>query len=169
MYCIRFVMIYNNYRVRGVSMRMKSKYLKRWNLPPYGVKLDSIKSKPYPVLIAILFLGAALISLNQKVIGIAILVLACYQLGIGNNSVLCEFYDRYVVFYSTQDPDGCYILFWQDVAKWQYQCGLMQDTLRVLLKDGSKVEFSSLSPGLRHLYNHLRKSKTSNRLYLSMI
>ena len=79
-------------------MRMKSKYLKRWNLPPYGVKLDSIKSKPYPVLIAILFLGAALISLNQKVIGIAILVLACYQLGIGNNSVLCEFYDRYVVF-----------------------------------------------------------------------
>ena len=58
-------------------MRMKSKYLKRWNLPPYGVKLDSIKSKPYPVLIAILFLGAALISLNQKVIGIAILVLAC--------------------------------------------------------------------------------------------
>ena len=23
--------------------------------------------------------------------------------------------------------------------------------------------------GLRHLYNHLRKSKTSNRLYLSMI
>lgn len=126
-------------------MRMKSKYLKRWNLPPYGVKLDSIKSKPYPVLIAILFLGAALISLNQKVIGIAILVLACYQLGIGNNSVLCEFYDRYVVFYSTQDPDGCYILFWQDVSKWQYQCGLMQDTLRVLLKDGSKIEFSSLS------------------------
>ena len=26
-----------------------------------------------------------------------------------------------------------------------------------------------IDPGLRHLYNHLRKSKTSNRLYLSMI
>ena len=31
------------------------------------------------------------------------------------------------------------------------------------------VSASTVSTGLRHLYNHLRKSKTSNRLYLSMI
>ena len=29
--------------------------------------------------------------------------------------------------------------------------------------------YSFWETGLRHLYNHLRKSKTSNRLYLSMI
>lgn len=133
-------------------MRMKSKNLKRWNLPPYGVKLDCIKSKPYPVLIVILFLGVALITFQQKVIGIAVLVLACYQLGVGNNSVLCEFYDRYVVFYSSHDPDGCYILFWQDVAGWRYQSGLMQDTLYVLLKDGTKLEFPSLSRRKVELY-----------------
>ncbi len=126
-------------------MRMKSKKLKRWNLPAYGEKLDCIKAKPYPILFGFLVFGAGLISLNQKVIGIAILVLACYQISINNNQVLCEFYDRYVVFYNSQDSDDCYILFWQDVAQWQYQRGWMQDTLHVLLKDGTKLDFTSLS------------------------
>lgn len=133
-------------------MRMKSKKLKRWNLPAYGVKLDCIKAKPYPILFGILIFGAALITLNQKVLGIAILVLACYQIGVNNNQVLCEFFDRYVVFYSSHDPDSCYILFWQDVAQWHYQSGFMQDTLYVLLKDGTKLDFSSLSRRKIELY-----------------
>ena len=38
-----------------------------------------------------------------------------------------------------------------------------------LMKQAADALFEALCPGLRHLYNHLRKSKTSNRLYLSMI
>lgn len=72
-------------------MRIKSKHLKKWNLPGYGTKLDCVKSKPYPVLFAFLAASVILFSLNQKVIGIALLALTCYQLGVGNNSTICEF------------------------------------------------------------------------------
>ena len=41
------------------------------------------------------------------------------------------------------------------------------ENLETLDLCGNDIEI--LDPGLRHLYNHLRKSKTSNRLYLSMI
>lgn len=136
-------------------MRMKSKKLKRWNLPAYGEKLDCVKSKPYSILIMIVLIGLALISIDQKVIGIAIIVLACYQIGFANNQVLCEFYDHYVVFYKTQEPDECFILFWQDVAKWQYRCGWMQDELHVILKDGTTMDFCSLSR--RKIERYFRK------------
>lgn len=56
MYCIRFVMIYNNYRVRGVSMRMKSKYLKRWNLP--GVRQLKIHKSSKSGLVAAFFVSS---------------------------------------------------------------------------------------------------------------
>lgn len=126
-------------------MRIKSKHLKKWNLPGYGTKLDCVKSKPYPFLFAFLAASVILFSLNQKVIGIALLALTCYQLGVGNNSTICEFFDRYVVFYDAQDHDGCYILFWQDVAQWQYCCGIFRDTLSVTLRDGTSLTFNSLS------------------------
>ena len=50
-----------------------------------------------------------------------------------------------MVFYDAQDHDGCYILFWQDVAQWQYCCGIFRDTLSVTLRDGTSLTFNSLS------------------------
>ena len=126
-------------------MQLKSKILKKWNLPSYGVRLGKITSKPYPILIAFLGGGVILILVRQPVFGIAVCALSFYQLCIGHNDSLCEFYDQYVVFYSPKEPDDCYIMFWEDVAEWKYHSGVTHDTLHVLLKDGQVLDFSSLS------------------------
>ena len=50
-------------------MQLKSKILKKWNLPSYGVRLGKITSKPYPILIAFLGGGVILILVRQPVFG----------------------------------------------------------------------------------------------------
>ena len=71
-------------------MQLKSKILKKWNLPSYGVRLGKITSKPYPILIAFLGGGVILILVRQPVFGIAVCALSFYQLCIGRNDSLCR-------------------------------------------------------------------------------
>lgn len=125
-------------------MQMKSKMLKKWNLPSYGKKLDQITSKPYLFLLLLALCGVVLFLWGHAVIGVVVVVTAGYQFCVGQNLILCEFYDQYAVFYPEAGSDECFLLFWEDVAGWQYQSGWMHDTLKILLKDGNSVEFASL-------------------------
>lgn len=136
-------------------MNIKSKNLKIRNLPKNNKRIDKINSKPYLALIIFLVSGIAIFSVSY-LIGLLICALCLYNLCFIRNMILTEFFDDYAVFYNTQKKDECFILFWQDIAKWKFQKQRSDlDILEVHLKDGRKVTFQCVSK--RKTLNHFHK------------
>ena len=100
------------------NVNVKSKVLKIRNLPTDGRKIDQINAKPYLVIAVFLFIGIALLFTRVYLIGIVITFLFLYCLLFVKDVVLIEFYETYAVFYLNNGKEECFLLFWQDVAKW---------------------------------------------------
>lgn len=122
-------------------LNIRSKNLKIRNLPKDGRQIDQINSKPYVFLISFLVMGILLMLCKSYLLGTILLALFLYNFCFVKNSVLIRFYEEYVVFYNhANKKDECFLLFWEDIAKWQYVRTRSDfDELQITLKDGKKV------------------------------
>lgn len=128
-------------------MNIRSRNLKIRNLPKGNKRIDRINSKPYLFLGLFLVMGAALILCRSYLLGSMFVILFLYNFCFVKNDILIEFYDEYAVFYHYDNrKDECFILFWQDVAKWQYvHTKRDYDEIEVWLKNGRQVTIKCIS------------------------
>lgn len=129
-----------------VGMNVKSKILKIRNLPCDGKKLDTISSKPYMFICFLLSLGVLLLCTDYYLIGCIVTIFAAFYLFFVKNIKLIEFYDKYVFFYTNNGSDECFVLFWEDVERWEIVKGKgALDTLEIMLKNHQSVSISCVS------------------------
>lgn len=127
-------------------MNVKSKVLKIRNLPADGKKIDQINAKPYLVIIVFLLIGISLLFTRVYLIGIVITFLFLYYLLFVKDVVLIEFYETYAVFYLNNDRDECFLLFWEDVAKWTITSSRNDlDVLNIELRNHQCIALKCLS------------------------
>lgn len=127
-------------------MNVKSKILKIRNLPCDGTKLETISSKPYVFICFLLLMGIVLLCSDYYLFGCVITIFAAFYLFFVKNIKLIEFYDRYAFFYTNNGKDECFVLFWEDVEKWEIIKGKSAlDTLTITLKNHQSVTISCVS------------------------
>lgn len=128
------------------NVNVKSKVLKIRNLPTDGRKIDQINAKPYLVIAVFLFIGIALLFTRVYLIGIVITFLFLYCLLFVKDVVLIEFYETYAVLYLNNGKEECFLLFWQDVAKWSITSSRNDlDVLNIELKNHQCISLKCVS------------------------
>ena len=126
-------------------MNVKSKILKTRNLPKDGKKLDSIGTKPYMIICICIVLGFFLLFTRFYLFGIVLVILFLYYLLFVKNVVLIEFYDQYAVFYLNNGNEECFLLFWNDILKWNISESRNElDELHIVLKNREHVDLKCL-------------------------
>jgi len=127
-------------------VNVKSKVLKIRNLPTDGRKIDQINAKPYLIIAVFLFIGIALLFTRVYLIGIVITFLFLYCLLFVKDVVLIEFFENYAVFYLNNGKEECFLLFWQDVAKWSITSSRNDlDVLNIELKNQQCISLKCVS------------------------
>lgn len=124
---------------------MKTKEIKRYNLPVDRTIIKRIDAKPYELLAILVFI-ALVISLNDHwyfgggfaFFGILIFVVM-------PNRLLIEFTDEYLVLYNHVNSADCMIVYYDDVVSWRYNVGFKEDELIITLSDGSTQKIEAFS------------------------
>lgn len=125
---------------------MKSKILKIRNLPTDGKLLDRVTSKPYLFIVFFIVVGVIFLFTPFYLLGIVLCILFLYNLLFVKNITLIEFYDAYVFFYLNNGKDECFVLFWEDILKWNYtQHRNRLDLLQIHLKNNESITMKCLS------------------------
>ena len=94
----------------------------------------------------LLSLGVLLLCSDYYLVGCVITIFAAFYLFFVKNIKLVEFYDRYAFFYTNNGSDECFVLFWEDVERWQIIKGKSAlDTLEITLKNHQSVSISCVS------------------------
>lgn len=131
---------------------IKSKELKRYNLPEDRILLGIVDAKPNGSLFVIFMFGMILIVAKAYIYGIltaSVCVLAFLFLP---RRIMIEFYGQYLVLYNHANKNDCEMIYYDDVLKWKYNSGVYYDDLEITLVDDSvhiidgfsKVEYETL-------------------------
>lgn len=128
-------------------MSVRSKMLKIRNLPKGHRRLGSINTKPIDLFIAVLAFGVVLIAVKSLFIGTFLIAFSLYNILFIRGDCLAEFYDDFVVFYHVNShKDECYLVFWEDIDKWQVLKNRKHyDELIIGLKNNTIVRFPCVS------------------------
>ena len=121
---------------------IKSKRLLSRNLPVDRVIELKINSKPYLGLSLFVLLGVAICFTGYWIFGVIIFTLCLLGLLFIKNQVTTEFNQEYVIFYSEGNSEECFIIYWEDIERWQVlseKTGL--DFIRIQLKNGEKLAY----------------------------
>ena len=127
-------------------VNVKSKILKIRNLPKDGKRIDHVNAKPYLFIIVCLIVGVALLFTKIYFVGIVITLLFLYYFVFVRDVVLVEFYDQYAVFYLNNGKDECFLLFWEDVVKWEIINNRNDlDHLNIIMRNQESITLKCLS------------------------
>lgn len=127
-------------------MKIKSNRFKCRNLPKnYDVKAV-VKSKPIFMMCLALALGIVLIFMKSYMfVGILLLGMALFGLIFSKNPVTVEFSDQFVVFYLDDHQEDCYLVYYEDIDRYEYKRKVFDtDVLQIVLKNQKVLEFKSL-------------------------
>lgn len=129
-------------------MTVRSKILKIRNIPKGHRRSGTINSKPLALFIVVLGLGILLVAVKRNLlIGIFLIVFSLYNILFIRGECMVEFYDEFVVFYHVNSQkDECYVLFWEDIAKWQVARNRKDyDELNIELKNHTTIKIPCVS------------------------
>lgn len=116
---------------------MKSKEIKRYNLPSDRVVTRTIDAKPYELLLVFVLIGMYITFYNQWYYGGIFTLLGFLILFILPKRVLVEFTNTYMILYSKVNSPDCMMVYYEEVASWIYHVGLYKDELQINLIDGT--------------------------------
>lgn len=116
---------------------MKSKELKRYNLPEDRILLALIDAKPNATIAVLALIGFILVMLKQYTWGVSLILFSFLLGGFLPRRILIEFYNEYLVLFNHANRNDCEIIYYEDVVKWRYVSGLSYDTLSISLVDDS--------------------------------
>lgn len=127
-------------------MNVKSKILKIRNLPKDGKRIDHVNAKPYLFIMVCLIIGIVFLFTQLYFVGIIISVLFLYYLVFVRDVVLVEFFEQYAVFYLNNGKDECFLLFWEDIVKWEIINNRSDlDHLNIILRNQESITLKCLS------------------------
>ncbi len=138
-------MVYNR-------VMIKSKELKRYNLPEDRILLGVIDAKPNSTLFILFIIGMFLIVIKAYIYGTALISISVLSFLFLPKKEMIEFYDEYLVLYNHANRNVCEMIYYSDVLKWKYNSGVYYDDLEIVLSDESthtidgfsKVEYETL-------------------------
>lgn len=137
-------------------MLVKSKSLKRRNLPKGNNALAKINLRPNLLFQIILASAVILMIQNNLIIGLGLLGFSGYNLFFTKNKYVVEFYDEYVVFQLDNFEDEVYIVFYSEIESWQYhQLNKGIDSVEVQLVNLDKLTFNSYDR--RNMKRYMKK------------
>lgn len=151
---------------------MKSKEIKRYNLPEDRILLGIIDAKPDTYLLIFFFIGLIFLLLKEYTIAIIFLSISILSLIFLPKRVLIEFYDSYLVLYNHASKNDCEIIYYNEVTKWRYNYGVSYDELQLLLIDDSMhsvdgfsriVYESQMNRFLKDKRDKTKKAKNNNK------
>ena len=150
---------------------MKSKELKKYNLPEDRILLGLIDAKPNTFLFLIFLIGLALVATAHYTVGAFITGVSAMAFMVLPRRILVEFYENYLVLYNHAGKNDCEMIYYEDVVKWRYNYGISYDELQIILTDNSthtidaysKVEYEALmNRFLKDKKDKTKRSKGKN-------
>ncbi|MDO4501328.1 MAG: hypothetical protein Q4B60_08695 [Erysipelotrichaceae bacterium] len=124
---------------------MKSKELKKYNLPEDRILLGIIDAKPNAILFVSFFIGLIFLLFKQYVWGAIICGYAMMLMTFLPGKVLVEFYEEYLVLYNHANKNDCDMIYYDEVVKWRYNYGISYDELTITLIDDSNRSVDGFS------------------------
>lgn len=120
---------------------MKSKKLKIRNLPKNEKQIDHITAKPMGILFGSVVLGFILFFTKYYLIGTILFAMFFYELVCVKDYELVAFYETYAVFFIDKKKENCYIVYYDDILKWDYKTKWNSyDKIDLVFKNGNEVE-----------------------------
>ena len=150
---------------------MKSKELKKYNLPEDRILLGLIDAKPNTFLFLFFLIGLALVATTHYTVGAFITGVSTMAFMVLPRRILIEFYENYLVLYNHAGKNDCEMIYYEDVVKWRYNYGISYDELQIILTDNSthtidaysKVEYETLmNRFLKDKKDKTKRSKGKN-------
>lgn len=143
---------------------MKTKEIKRYNLPNERMIIKKIDAKPYELFI-VFFLISILLVVNTTWYyggGLALMIVIVFL--IMPNRILIEFTNEFLVLYNKGNSSDCYIVYYEDVVSWKYNVGFKDDNLAISLIDGTTLKIEAFSKiQFEHYMNRFLKDKKEKK------
>lgn len=118
---------------------MRSKELKTYNLPMDNPIIAQIDAKPVFIFYLIILFGMVLYIYDRSnPYGLFLSLLAIVSLMYTPRVLLMEFYSDYLVLYNKADKSNCVLIYYDEVASWNYVRGANRDFLIIEMEDGSE-------------------------------
>lgn len=138
-------------------MKVKSNRYKCRNLPTHYSVNQVIKAKPVFAMLVFFVIGfVMLFHKNYWYMGAFFCAIGGYTLFFTKNNVAVEFSDDFMVVYLDDKSDECYLIYYDEVDKFQYQAKMYEtDIVRIFMKNKKIFEFKSLDR--RRLKKNLNK------------
>lgn len=127
-------------------MNVRSKILKIRNLPKGDKRIDHVHAKPYVFISICLAIGIGLLCTRFFLAGIIVTLIFLFYLIFVRDMILIEIYDQYAVFYFINEKDECFLLFWEDIEKWEVINSRTDlDVLNITLHNHEMISLKCLS------------------------
>lgn len=149
------------------NIKVKSKELKKYNLPEERVLLEVIDAKPNGLLFGVFLIGLFFIPFKEYAWGLLIVSLSVLMIIFLPGKVLVEFYKDYLVLYNHASKNVCEMIYYEEVVKWRYSYGVRYDELAIVLIDDSvhSVDGFSIVEFERKMNRFLKDKKEKTRKY----
>lgn len=140
---------------------MKTKEIKRYNLPNERIVLSRIDAKPYELIVLIILVGVFVTYRSQWLYGGFFALLSIIILIVLPSCLLIEFTKDYLIIYNKGNSADCYIVYYEDIVTWRYMGGFKEDELVINLVDGSSLKLEAFSKILfeREMNKFLKEKK----------
>lgn len=124
---------------------MKTKEIKRYNLPNERIVLSRIDAKPYELIILVILVAVFVAYRSQWLYGSFFALLSIIILIVLPSRLLIEFTNDYLIIYNKGNSADCYIVYYEDIVSWKYIGGFKEDELIINLVDGTSLELEAFS------------------------
>lgn len=98
---------------------------------------EALDAKPYILLYSMFLFGIIMVLFAKYTFGVSIIFFSAACIIFLPQRVLIEFYDEYMVAYNKASKDDCTLIYYEDVSSWYYKFNVYQDSLEIILTDGS--------------------------------
>jgi|GEM_PF-5804432 len=115
---------------------MKSKVLKRFNLPSERNIVYRLDAKPYWLLFIISIIGLALcLSSKWRIFGVSLCFASIFFYMLTPSRYLVEFCDEYMIIYHRLNKTECALIYYDEILTYDFVKGRDFDRLEITLSD----------------------------------
>ncbi len=118
---------------------MRSKVLKKRNIPKNVTIIKKVTLKPVFLLsIPIVISAAILVFTSITILGLSLLGLTSFFFFILPNHVLFEMTEEFLVLYNCKSKDECTLIYWDEIMNYEYRYNKTgADILIITMEDGT--------------------------------
>ena len=128
---------------------MKSKELKTYNLPKEDIPISQIYAKPQALFLFLILLGIlSFLFRIPSAYGIITILFSLGAMIFLPKVEMVDFYQDYLVLYNRADRNNCVLIYYDEVASWNYSWSAGRDYLYIDMEDGTTEKIEAFSKTL---------------------